>query len=581
MRASTFVPVVLSSSLVFAYIPCPLLGPVFPAPTELSQSTTFQDALGNLSSILDNVTTTGLTPYGAIPSNATSFSIGIFDAKSPGGLYSYQYSSPALQQGTEGVKQVTKDSVYRIGSGSKLITIYLFLLEVGWKYWNHPITDFVAELKPAARNCSASSNALDCMDWDEITLGALASHMAGIPRDYSTPAELLVAGLPMPVEVYGLPPVPESDFPICGDTYTDACLKNPYLQGLTAEHPVYSPFTSPVYSNGAYELLMFAFENITGKSFETTLETKLFDKLNMTKSSYNVPTNISDAVLPRGPELSGFVAELGNEIPVGGYYSSQSDLTRMGQSILSASLLSPNTIKQWMKPVTFTSNPNSAIGRPWEIFRVPELTSHNFDLYTKLGNVFSYASMLVLAPDYDSILVAGNSSTATAQHLTDTIIPNLFPALEQTARAQAHDKFAGTYESTTEGVASNITLTTQAGQPGLVIESWYSNSTNFQVAIAGVEGVQAPATLDARMYPSGLSQQTSATCQRVGFRGIFESTATPAEAGFVGAECSSWGAVDQPRYGNVGVDEFEFKVEDGEVVSVTPRALRITLKKIA
>ena len=88
-----------------------------------------------------------------------------------------------------------------------------------------------------------------------------------------------------------------------------------YLQGLTAEHPVYAPFTSPVYSNGAYELLLFAFENITGKNFKTSLETDLFDKLNMTKSSWDVPTNLSDAVLPRGPALSGFIAELGNETP--------------------------------------------------------------------------------------------------------------------------------------------------------------------------------------------------------------------------------------------------------------------------
>ena len=206
------------------------------------------------------------------------------------------------------------------------------------------------------------------------------------------------------------------------------------------------------------------------------------------------------------------------------------------------------------------------------------------DPSTLLGNVFSYASMTALAPDYDIgfvLLVAGNSTTGTAEHLTDTIIASIFPALEETARQQAHKQFAGTYESTTESlVSSNITLTTQVGQPGLVIDSWYSNGTNFLAAIAGVEGVKAPATLDARMYPSGLSQEM-ATGQRIGFRAVYGSTATSPNAGYVGGECSSWGSVDSPRYGNVGVDEFEFVVEGGEVVSLSPRALRVVLKKTA
>ena len=69
----------------------------------------------------------------------------------------------------------------------------------------------------------------------------------------------------------------------------------------------------------------------------------------------------------------------------GGYYSSQNDMMRMGQSILSPKLLTPNTVRQWMKPVTFTSSITAAVGMPWEIWRVPNLTDHVFDLYTKVG----------------------------------------------------------------------------------------------------------------------------------------------------------------------------------------------------
>jgi len=58
---------------------------------------------------------------------------------------------------------------------------------------------------------------------------------------------------------------------------------------------------------------------------------------------------------------------------------------RMGQSILSAKLLSSSTVRQWMKPVAFTSSMTSAVGMPWEIWRVPDPTDHVFDLYTKVG----------------------------------------------------------------------------------------------------------------------------------------------------------------------------------------------------
>lgn len=183
MRTFALTAILLPMSLATHFSPCPLLGPVFPPASGLCAASSFQNALRNLTTTLDYSTKTGETRYGVYPSNSSSFSIGVFDAATPGGLFSYQYSSPELQNGTEGTKHVSEDSIYRVGSLSKLITIYLFLIEAGSKYWNHPITEFVSQLADATRNCSAIKNAVDCVDWNEVTLGALASHMAGIPRD--------------------------------------------------------------------------------------------------------------------------------------------------------------------------------------------------------------------------------------------------------------------------------------------------------------------------------------------------------------------------------------------------------------
>lgn len=166
-----------------SFQPCPILGLDFIAPQNLQNATAFQAALQNLSSTFDNIGKTGQTPYGAFPNNETSFSVGVFDASSPGLLWSSAYTAPILENATEGTTNVTKDSIFRIGSGSKLITVYLFLLEAGPKWWNHPITEFIPRLADAAKACSATQDPIDCLDWDDVTLGALASHMAGVPRD--------------------------------------------------------------------------------------------------------------------------------------------------------------------------------------------------------------------------------------------------------------------------------------------------------------------------------------------------------------------------------------------------------------
>jgi len=77
--------------------------------------------------------------------------VGVFDASSPSALFSYQYTAPTLRNGTQGVQAVTEDSVYRIGSLSKLITAYTFLLAAGPKYWEYPVTKFLPELREAAK----------------------------------------------------------------------------------------------------------------------------------------------------------------------------------------------------------------------------------------------------------------------------------------------------------------------------------------------------------------------------------------------------------------------------------------------
>lgn len=128
MRLSRLSGVLSLAAIAIAYQPCPLLGPVFPAPTNLTSSSYLEAAFSALKESLDNATSTGVTQFGPWPASNNSFSIGVFDLKDQ--LFSYQYSSEQLQQTPkgQGVTQVTEDSIYRIGSLSKLITAYIFMV---------------------------------------------------------------------------------------------------------------------------------------------------------------------------------------------------------------------------------------------------------------------------------------------------------------------------------------------------------------------------------------------------------------------------------------------------------------------
>ena len=97
---------------VSAYTPCPILGPVFPEPSSLGDVNIFQAALKNISATLDYASKTGMTPYGSIPSNATSFTVGVFSADET--LFSHQYTSPWLKNSTQGTTKVGVDSVFRV-----------------------------------------------------------------------------------------------------------------------------------------------------------------------------------------------------------------------------------------------------------------------------------------------------------------------------------------------------------------------------------------------------------------------------------------------------------------------------------
>lgn len=182
VRAATYASLLLAPLATDAIPDCPFPGPAFPKPTKLASSETFKSVLANLT---DTFKARDQDP--ANNPNGTSWSVQVFsvsdtdnDNSSP--LWEYHHSAPSLATAdTGGVKEVDGDTIYRLGSLTKIFTILTFLVEAGDGYWNTPVTKFVPELALLADKYQYDP--VMNVDWASITLGELASHTAGIVRD--------------------------------------------------------------------------------------------------------------------------------------------------------------------------------------------------------------------------------------------------------------------------------------------------------------------------------------------------------------------------------------------------------------
>ncbi|KAF2243628.1 beta-lactamase/transpeptidase-like protein [Trematosphaeria pertusa] len=449
--SSILVSLFLSSP--FAAGSCPLYGPVFPTPTNLASSASIKDALQTLTETISASFKSENSSYGPVDSTA-AYTVQIFSLESEKPLLEYYHDGTTLSN-TTGVQTVDGDTIFRVGSISKLITVYLFLTELGDSLWNDPVTQHIPELRNRTRS---EQNPVDYVNWEQITLGAIAGHVAGLPRDF---VDLL--GLYANDGSYGFPVLPPSEYPACILTATNyTCNREQFFNAINDRQPTFLPNTKATYSNTGMMLLGYALESITGRSYEDILKTALMDPLSLTGTSYSKPDDTKGAI-PFNTTFSQWARDFGDGAPMGGLYASTDDLSKIGRSILISTLLDENSTRAWLKPTSYTSSLIGDVGRPWEIFRAADIgpSKRLIDLYTKGGDFGTYHTNLAVVPDYNigfAIAVGGMGSHIFLDNL---IVDTLFPALEIAAREQANGVYAGTYTAT-NGLNSSLVLNTDA-----------------------------------------------------------------------------------------------------------------------
>ncbi|KAI0161091.1 beta-lactamase/transpeptidase-like protein [Hypoxylon sp. FL1284] len=572
----------LCVSLVLANPNCPIYGAEFPKPKRLTDNEIWKAAMQNLTATFDAVDRTAAN---------YSYAIQVFSTN-PGPPIQFErfHTAQNLPENTTGVKEVDANTVFRLGSVTKIFTALTWLAETEDKYFNHPITEFIPELQALVEARGEDPvDELRTIRWEDITIEALLSQMAGIERDYLVLGEIVSAvGVERAIKL-GFPPL--GPLPPCG--VNPLCNRAQFFEGIANSYPSFAPWKTPAYSNIAFQLLSYALERITGRAYVGSLNAKVLNPLGLRHTFY-YGANESLGIIPREVG-SGWKAYIGDESPSGNMFASPGDLTTLGRAILNSTVLRPLITRRWLKPVVYASDNVAAVGMPWGLRRL-QLSKENphrtVTAFTKAGGVGDYSTLLSILPEFDigiTVMVAGPGTAGAIWNMADYLGAVIIPAYDAATRDDANSRYAGRYVADAAAypnLTSSIELTTDPARPGIGVASWISNHTDM-VAVAqslqsGMSVPSDPASgeasyASARLYYSGLQHGA-----REAFKAVFEVQGAPSNPGTgFSTDCGTWIDYTGVTYAGMPLDEFIFESDDaGNVVSVKNLALNVTLNKV-
>lgn len=121
-----------------------LLGPVYQAQLDPSADA-FATAATQAAESVKNAVASGNTSYGVLDTKGTSFSASVFIVGSDEPLFEYHFEAPGLN-GSYTKGRLTENTIYRTGSLAKLLTMYVWMIDIGDHVFNDPITKYIVSL---------------------------------------------------------------------------------------------------------------------------------------------------------------------------------------------------------------------------------------------------------------------------------------------------------------------------------------------------------------------------------------------------------------------------------------------------
>ncbi|KAI0098146.1 beta-lactamase/transpeptidase-like protein [Nemania sp. FL0031] len=569
------------ASLCLPAVHARILGPLNPAPVDLTSDTSrVRSQWDNLTSTLEghlNGTTRNAALSGL---DNITFSLGLFSVNDPNaaGHLQFHHTGPDVRNSSFGVNKVDGNSIYRVASMTKVITVYSGLLLLKTSDWDKPLTEIFPEIASLPKDDPNHH-----IQWDTITPFSLASQISGLPAnarpfDAGELSTVFYFTNPTDPTTLGFPPLTLNSTGINVPCQQPNCSAVQYVKGIQA--PTLPVFQSPGYANTNFLLLGRVISKLTGlPQNEQWFQKAVFQPLGLKRTSSVSPTNPPYPGYVVAGSASDFAFQGEISSSSGGIFTTTNEIAKIGISMLNSTLLSADQTRKWMKPNSFTATLDFALGMPWEIYRYTDkVTGHVTDLYTKLGDAGNYASYLVVVPDYDfgfsviatsGIVTAAERSDAT-HLLADLVSETVLPALRDQAAAETKRNYEGTYVATGTNT-STLTLAyneTAGAGFGLTVTSLVNNGRDLlsylRVLYQSDQLVLAPATEDPKTGQRGFV--VTPVVPDDPYTGVFSKMfATDAD----------WINNNGLTYGGQAIGTFYFDVaDDGRAVAALPAVLR-------
>ncbi|CCA69463.1 hypothetical protein PIIN_03363 [Serendipita indica DSM 11827] len=377
----------------------------------------------------------------AVSSHASvdSVTIGIVSAK--GTIWSKGYGR--RNANSTDTTPPDEDTIYRIGSGSKLFAVLegFILRDQGLINWDDPVSKYIPGFAYSHQTWQQLRNNQTATEEDfaePMTLRQLSTHMAGIDRDLPD---------------FNWDAWPSS--PPISPALTPKTLEQ--IVAAIAETPLVSPLeTTPTYSNSGYSVLGMSLLAVANKAAGTNmtypelLQRDIFTPLGMTGSSFAAtPENAARIAYPKNPaEIYWNPSD--NLNPVGGQFSSVADLSKAVQSLLNPSklksILSPATKREWMRPVHVFPDHQTESGMGWEIFKFDDSHGREQRYYTKSGDLAFSHSIMLVNPELQYGIVVLNTGASVARTLGLEVTKILQPAFEKVLENRVAERYAGSWK---------------------------------------------------------------------------------------------------------------------------------------
>lgn len=332
----------------------------------------------------------------------------------------------------------TADTVYRIGSVSKLFTstAAMQLVEQGRLDLDAPLATYIPDFSLRSRFSNAAP----------ITLRSIMTHHSGIPSDYAK-------------GMWTRQPQPISSLPAL----------------IRDEYAAFPPDTVLSYSNLGMSLLGLAVQNVSGQEFAGYMQQALLSPLGMQHSAFS-PGIGSAAPAARAYSGSDEKPEPPlRDMPAGGLNASVNDMSRFIRMILAEGefngqrIIKPETVREMLRPQnsSVALDQGFRIGLGWMLDGLGGINIKNVGTVAHhSGATLYHRAQLVVLPQVKlGVIVLSNSNSA--QGLVNTISTEALKlAVEiKTGRKQPEKKpiLTGEFLSADELKAYEGSYATMAG----------------------------------------------------------------------------------------------------------------------